>query len=319
MSTSKRLIDVHCHCGSGCRTLDNLTDKVKTREDTFSLNSRYPEILEARTTEEPTDISDAYIEAMNRNGVSHAIIQLGTGRTTNDILADTVKKHPDRFLGGLLRLPRLTRKRDRRPGDLPSEEELASTRAKAAAEVARGVEELGLIGVGEFSRGSFTFETHPEKISRDMKPIMDVVARYKIPIQIATAWTMFPHDLFYGDPVWTDEIAYSYPEVPVILTKMGRGTHHFDTALSIAMRNTNVYFDIVETTPEHLRRAVEVIGAERIMFGSDWCSVTRWVSEPSDVHARHKKLLDDANLSVSEREQIEWKTAVKVFSLKLRS
>jgi uncharacterized protein len=313
----KKLIDAHCHVVAGCKSLENLADKVKTRKDTFSLNSRHPEILQARTSEEPLDISSHYIDGMDRNGVSHAVIQQAMGTDSNELLAQTVKKYPDRFLGGLLRLPRLTRKRDRRPGDLPSEEELADNRAKAAHEISRGVEDLGLIGIGEFFRGNFTFETHPEKIARDLKPIMDAAAKYKVPIQVMTAYTMFPHDLFYGDPVWADEIAYSYPEVPVILTKMGRGTHHFETALSIAIRNSNVYFDMVETTPEHLRRAVDTIGAERIMYGSDWCPITRWVTEPTDVFSSNKRLLDQANLSSREREQIEWRTAASIFKVKL--
>ena len=43
----------------------------------------------------------------------------------------------------------------------------------------------------------------------------------------------------------------------------------FDACLSVAMRNANVYFDATDTSPEHLRKAISVIGAQRILFGSD--------------------------------------------------
>ena len=43
----------------------------------------------------------------------------------------------------------------------------------------------------------------------------------------------------------------------------------FDACLSVAMRNANVYFDATDTSPEHLRKAISIIGAQRILFGSD--------------------------------------------------
>ena len=308
-----RIIETHCHPVGASPVTENLGDKIKTLADKISLNSRYPEILRGRIDLDPVDITDDLIKTMDKHGVSHAIIQQTTGKASDDLVAETVKKHPDRFFG-LLKLQR-TSDITNHP---PSEEELPYYRARAAEEVIRGVEKLGLIGVGEFFTRGFTIETQPEKIARDMKPVMDVVAKYEIPIQIQTAWTQFPHTLFYGDPVWVDEIAYEYPKVPVILTKMGRSTHHFETALMVALRNVNVYFDIVDSCPEHIRRAVDGIGADRIMFGTDWCPTTRWISQPMDCYSTHKKLLDDAGLTPSQREQIEWKTAVKVFRLNLK-
>lgn len=316
----KYFIDTHLHPVGACPALGNLADKIKTMEDVIRLNSRYPDIYKARLTEEPVDISDALIETMDRHGITHAIIQQTVGRASNELVAETVKKHPDRFFGLMWvgRNDRQSQPADRRPGNFPSEEELAANRSRGAEDVVRGVEELGLIGVGEIWVGRFTMETHPEKIARDMKPLMDMVAKYEIAIQIPTAWTQFPHGQFYGDPIWTDEIAYSYPEVPIILCKMGRRLHHFETALCVATRNVNVYFDIVGTSAEHIRRAVDAIGADRIMFGTDWSPTWRWLSEPADMYTIQKKLLDDANLSESEREQIEWRTAAKVFKLNLQ-
>ena len=317
----KKFVDTHVHIVGATPAVGDLQDKIRTVEDVINFNSRYPEIYQARFTEEPVDISDALIQEMDRHGISHAIIQQTPGSGTNDLVAETVRKHPDRFFGLMWagrNDPRPPRSIDRRPGNFPSEEELAANRARAVEDVIHGVEDLGLIGVGEIMPRRLTMETHPEKIALDMKPFMDEVAKYKIPIQIPTAWTQFPHGQLYGDPIWTDELAYSYPEVPIILTKMGRGIPHvFENALSVARRNVNVYFDILQSTGEHIRRAVDAIGADRIMFGTDWSATWRWLSVPADRYTMQKKVLDDTNLSSSEREQIEWRTAARVFKLNL--
>ena len=318
---SKHFVDTHVHIVGIGRSFTDLQDKIKTVEDVINFNSRYPEIYQARLTEEPVDISDDLIQVMNRYSVSHAIIQQTPGTGTNDLVAETVKKHPSRLFG-LLSFERGElkpgEKVKRRPGNWPSEEQLTRNRSQAAEDVAHGVEVLGLKGVGEFSLRKFTMETHPEKIVNDLAPFMDIIAKYKIPIQIATAWTQFPHALFYGDPIWADELAYSYPEVPIILTKMGRGILHlFENALSVAKRNTNVYFDILQSSGEHIRRAVDTIGAGRIMFGTDWSPTWRWLREPADRYTMQLNILNDANLSASEREQVEWRTAEEVFRLDL--
>ena len=119
------------------------------------------------------------------------------------------------------------------------------------------------------------------------------------------------------DPVWIDELAGRYPGVPMIIGKMGRGTHHFETALSVAMRNINVYFDTVGTTGDHIRTACDSIGADQIMFGTDWSPTWRWLSEPADIYTMRKKTLDDADLTAGERELIEWRTASRVYGLGL--
>ena len=317
----KYFIDTHIHLIGATRSFEQLADKVTRVEDVINLASRHPEIHRARFTEEMVDMSDALIEIMDRHNISHVLIQQTNGRATNDMVAETVKKHPDRFFG-LIRIgghdepPAELSKR--RPGNIPTEEELAANRARAVKEIAHGVEKLGLIGVGEFFNRRFTMETHPERIAMDFQPIMDVLAKYKIPFQIHTAWTQYPHNLFYHDPIWTDEIAYSYPEIPIILTKMGRSIPHlFENALSVARRNVNVYFDTVGTTGEHIRRAVDQLGAHRIMFGTDWSPTWRWVTEPTDYYTLRKGVLDKANLTPSEREQIEWRTAAEVFKLNL--
>ena len=128
--------------------------------------------------------------------------------------------------------------------------------------------------------------------------MMKVVSKHGVPIQFPTAWSQFPGGLFYGDPLWVDEVAMRHPNVPIILTKMGRSIgRYFDSAMTVAMRNVNIYFDVVGTNPQHLRFAIDKIGAHRIMFGTDWSATWRWISVPTTLHKLRLKVLDDAKLT----------------------
>ena len=171
-------------------------------------------------------------------------------------------------------------------------------------------------GVGEIFIRSLTSEIHPEKIAKDLDGMMKVVSKHGVPIQFPTAWSQFPGGLFYGDPLWVDEVAMRHPNVPIILTKMGRSIgRYFDSAMTVAMRNVNIYFDVVGTNPQHLRFAIDKIGAHRIMFGTDWSATWRWISVPMALHKLRLKVLDDANLTEEERRMILWDNAVKIFKL----
>ena len=145
---------------------------------------------------------------------------------------------------------------------------------------------------------------------------MTVVESHGVPIQFPTAWSQFPGGLFYGDPLWVDEVACHHPKAPIILTKMGRSIgRYFDSAMTVAMRNVNVCFDVVGTNPEHLRIAVDKLGAERILFGTDWSTTWRWLTVPDTLHNIRLKVLEDADLLATERELILWRNAANLYRL----
>lgn len=302
------IVDSHVHVLS-YPSLENLSDKIRTTEDLISFRTRYPDLYNAILSESPIDNSKYLISDMDRHGVGHALVQARPGKITNEQVADVVKKHPDR-LSGLLRvgIDQLA------TGYL---DDPTPVREKAPQEIEFCIEKLHMKGMGEVFVRAFTTEMHPERIARDLDPVMTALAKYNVPVQFPTAWSQFRGGLYYGNPIFVDEIAQRHPDVPVILTKMGRGIgYYFDMALTVALRNANVYFDTVGTTGSHLRIAVDKIGAERIMFGTDWSATWRWVSKPADVHTLRLKTLNDAKLSDDEREQILWKTASRVFKIR---
>jgi predicted TIM-barrel fold metal-dependent hydrolase len=111
-----------------------------------------------------------------------------------------------------------------------------------------------------------------------------------------------------------DELAGTFPTVPIVLTKMGRSIRTaFDTCLSMAMRNANIYFDMTDTSAGHLREAISVIGAQRVMFGSDLSAI----SSNYSILENSKTALE-TRLTAEEGEQIAWKTANQVYKLGLK-
>jgi predicted TIM-barrel fold metal-dependent hydrolase len=97
---------------------------------------------------------------------------------------------------------------------------------------------------------------------------------------------------------------------------MGRSIgRYFDSAMTVAMRNVNIYLDVVGTSPEHLRFAVDKIGSERILFGTDWSATWRWISVPMSLHKLRMKVVDEAKLSEADRRNILADNAIRLFHL----
>lgn len=301
------IIDTHVHIYS-YPSFRDLSKQIRTMEDAIAFRTRYPDIYNCNLTEDPIDSSDDLVEDMNKNGVDFALVQARAGYVSNDLVAASAKRHPTR-LAALARVGH-----DQEAAGYHEDPSL--TREAAPEELERALTILGMKGIGEIFVRSLTDHVNPEKIAKDLSGIMKVVEKHKVPIQFPTAWSQFPGGLFYGDPLWADEVACRHPSAPIILTKMGRSiTSYFDTTMTVAMRNVNIYLDVVGTSPQHLRFAIDKIGADRIMFGTDWSTTWRWLSVPATLHQIRMKVLDDAKLTDAEREQILWKNAARLFKL----
>ena len=79
------------------------------------------------------------------------------------------------------------------------------------------------------------------------------------------------------------------------------------------MRNANVYFDMTDTSAKHLREAISIIGAQRIMFGSDLSGAAVNYAIPDNL-----RTAIETRLTAEEREQIAWKTANQIYKLGLK-
>ncbi len=315
--TTRFLVDVHVHAGAPARAAA-LAENINSPRDWAALRSKDPELFVEVMSDKQIDNSDVLVKKMDEKGVTHAIIQMMPGRdSTNKRVADMARRHSGRlfpiyrpeFVMGVVASGALTKKPDK------------AVFSKNARRIAEDIEslfpELGLIGVGEVVPGGLvTAAIDPVEIARDMSPIMEALRPGNLPIQLPTGWTGWKGNLHYiYSPIWVDELAGNFPDVPIVLTKMGRGFRaSFDACMVIAMRNTNVYFDMTESPSEHVREALQRIGPERIMFGVDLSAISL-----NYAYEHGFRELNGAKPNAEEKEWIAWRTANKVYQLNLEA
>ena len=308
------LLDCHVHVG-GSPALAALIDQVQTPKDWLALRGRQPEAFAEAASQSQVDNSADLIATMDEYGVSHALIQATPGKdASSQLIADAARRHtgrlfpiyrPEALLGDL------------GPGTIqtPDQQTLRQNARQIAEDIEGVFPAFGMLGLGEFIVGGFvTTALDPVQVARDMGPIMEALRPRKLPIQLPTATSGWKGGLYYiYEPLWVDELAGNFPDVPIVLTKMGRGIRtSFDACMVVAKRNANVYFDLTDSRAEHLREALDELGAERIMFGTDLHGLS--LNYAYDVGF---EIVDGAQPNEEEREWIAWRTADTVYQLGL--
>lgn len=294
-------IDVHVHIGS-YPSIEAVGNKLTTRPDVAKFRNRYPELYKKYVTEQPIDNSGTLLGVMDEYEISHTFVQARPG-IANDFVAKMASDHPERLTALAVPTPWPT------PADGPELNE-GDLSGRAAELLRYCMDDLGMKAAGELYVRRATNEIHPEKIADDLSPMMEILEARNGSVQIPTAWTQFPGNLYYGDPLWVDELANRFPKVPILLTKMGRGlTRYFEASLVVALRNANVYFDTSDTRPEQLRTAIEAIGAERIMYGTDWSATWQFMKYPGTAHSIAFDTINAATDDSGIRDQILVRTA----------
>lgn len=300
-------IDTHTHPFS-FPVLEARKDEFRRREDVISFRTRFPEEYQRRFTEDPIDICGDLLAVMDRHGITGALIQSTRGGMSNDDVAKAAQERPARLFP-LVRVG---------PNYSPSgyDQDPSESLREAPRIIERAVEEFGVKGVGETSIRALTSARYPDDIAADLAPIMKILQRSRLPIQFPTAWTQFSGGLYYGNPLLLDDLAGAHPDVPIILTKMGRSIQfYFDMSMTVARRNINVYFDIVGTSAAHLRHALDILGPHRVMFGTDWSATWRLLQP--DVYEEGFRVMEQAGVSDDERDAILYETAARLFDVRL--
>lgn len=108
------------------------------------------------------------------------------------------------------------------------------------------------------------------------KPIWDLLADKKAVLLIHCGRFKDGSPLSNSSYIHALQIAKKFPKIKVILAHMGgNDTSVVKKAINAAENISNAYFDTSGiSTPFRVEYGVKVIGAERIVFGSDfpWCS-----------------------------------------------
>ena len=185
----------------------------------------------------PTGPATLLIDDMDAAGVDMAVVFGVFGDAEdNAFVAKSAEEHPDRFIPFVNFDP--------------------------------GYEEVGLELVEKYLgehkwKGVKVGHTHA--VARYMYPMMEIAEGYGAVVAVHSDHSIRNHPYIIGD------IANSFPKVKTVILHMGGGTC-FDSELlstKMAVKNPNIYLETCYSNPYAIKQAVETIGPEKVMFGSD--------------------------------------------------
>ena len=281
------IVDAHCHILPP--SFAGRRDELAARDATFAAMLG-PAAGAGRMADAP-----ALLRAMERDGVDHAVV-MGMGWASrdlameaNDYIIEAAAAYPDRLTGFASVNPAW--------GDA------------AADEAARCIA-AGLRGIGEL---------HPDTQGADltdaaaMSPLMNLARAQDLPVLIhcsEPAGHQYPGK---GETtpgkVW--RFMENFPGNIIICAHWGGGLPFYALMPEADGVLANVYFDSAASPflyrPGVYPVAAQLVGAERILFGSDY---------PLLRHSRALGELDGQPLSSQQRRQIVGGNAVRLLGLR---
>jgi predicted TIM-barrel fold metal-dependent hydrolase len=188
------------------------------------------------------DPPEKLIPLLDEAGIAKAAIMTyvdlpGSNPAALDYIADAVRRYPDRLIGFV---------------------RLNPNHRREARDVLDRAVELGFRGV---KLHPTTTLAHPAGDAT--VELMRRCGELGIPVLFHCG------DDPYTTPQAIEAGAAKAPETAVVMGHMG-GYFHVDDAIAAAERRPNLYLETSAMPyPEKIRRAVERVGAERVVFGSD--------------------------------------------------
>ena len=209
-------------------------------------------------------------------------------RRHNDYIIESVQRHPDRFIGFCCFSP---------------------LSPKGFKEAERCLE-LGLSGVGELGiyNSGISF-----KDAVSFKDIMELCSQLDVPLLLHTNEPV-GHQYPGKMPINLNQLynfLMEYPSNRIVLAHWGGGLF-FYALMKKEVREVlqNVWFDTAASpylyTPDIYRVAGEIVGYEKVLFGSDY---------PLLKPGRYFEEMESANLSAQSIEQITGKNAARLLKL----
>jgi predicted TIM-barrel fold metal-dependent hydrolase len=187
----------------------------------------------------------------------------------NRTYAGAVKKHPGRLIAFAGVDPR---------------------RKDAARLVEKCLKEYGMKGVKFHTAAGF----YPN--DRACYPIYEKALEYGVPVLLHTGEMLKPFCFKYCQPIYAQEVAMDFPDLPIILAHTGGCW--YPEAVAICANTTNVYLDVSVWQSRLLRplefyRALRMlldsVSWQRVLFGSDYpflkllVNQQRWVKAFTEI------------------------------------
>jgi len=222
------------------------------------------------------------LEAMDVAGIDKAIV-FGD----NEFVAESAEKYPDRFIPFYYFNPR-------------NEETQLEDLEKHAKEYGwKGVK------VG-----------HEYALAHSMYQMMEIAEKYEL---------VYVHHSGTGNefhPFIIGNLASSFPKVKTVLLHMGGGMA-LDLELSstkVAEKNPNVYLETCYAHPYAIRQAVERLGADRVLFGSDASNdgYASHYDQPGQYQSIHLDAIRLIGLPKKQEEMVLGGSATKLLGVETK-
>jgi predicted TIM-barrel fold metal-dependent hydrolase len=262
------------------------------------------------------DSTPKLIDYMRRNKIDAAIILPGAGESNvaGKYLEDMAKKDRIRLIPFCRFAYEESYSSSSQKADDSAEADVDQLARMLRSGIFRGVGELSLIQLGN---------DDPLRSARAFYLFMDVVSKFKVPVQFHTgtgvgnplpAHTNRSVPARFFDPINIDDLASRYSEIPFIINHCGGMLSPFsDTSLYVAAKNFNVYLIIsnlnlvgddegTEVYAKFVEKALNHfgVGAERLIFASDWYPEFASVGLPEKTI----RALSGVKMTEREREMI---------------
>jgi hypothetical protein len=213
----------------------------------------------------------------------------GRFKQHNDYISEVVSRYPERFIG------------------LGCFDPFSD---RAAEETQRCLQEGGLSGIGELAFYQNGIEN--DSLAR-LEPVMEICRDRNLPVLIHTNEPV-GHQYPGKTPNTLAQIYQlidTFSQNNIVLAHWGGGLFFFSLLKKeVKQRLNRVYFDTAASPylydPSVYRLAIELVGADKILFGSDF---------PLLPPARYFKEMKAAGLSAEEMRQICGLNAAKLFNL----
>jgi predicted TIM-barrel fold metal-dependent hydrolase len=241
------------------------------------------------------ELADRWVAELDRHRVARAAL-IASMPGDGESVGAAVRRHPSRLVGFFMVDP---------------------TEATAAVAAAYAIDRAGLRTMCLYP-AMHRYSLHDERVRRVLDVaagragtavfvhcgVLSVGIRRKLGLPS-------PFDMRFSNPIDLHAIALAYPNVPFIVPHFGAG--FFREALMVADLCPNVRFDTSSsnawikyhsglTLSAVFRQALAVVGADRLLFGTDSSFFPRgWVR---DVYEQQASALDELRVGDEVREKI---------------
>jgi hypothetical protein len=163
------------------------------------------------------------------------------------------------------------------------------TTNRPSRELRRLVETYGFRGVKLYPTYQFFYPN-----DREIYPIYAVAEELGLPVMFHTGSSVFRGSrIKYGDPLYLDDVAVDFPDLPLIMAHSGRG-FWYDRAFFLARLHANIYMEVSGLPPKRLLEHFPELEriSDKVVFGSDWPGV---LNVPGNIQAvRELPLAEEA-------------------------